>query len=62
MPTLLIRGDYAHKVQAAFAEALSRSVSRIRVVKVSNAAHFPHIENPGETNSAISEFLSKQGM
>ncbi len=59
-PTMLISGESTHKTLAAIAEELSKSIPKIQVAKISNSAHFPHFENPEETNSAITRFLSEQ--
>jgi non-heme chloroperoxidase len=58
--TLLISGENTHKTLAAIAEELSKNIPKIQVVKIANSAHFPHFENPEETNSTITKFLSEQ--
>ncbi len=59
-PTMLISGENTHKTLEAMAEELSKNIPKIQVTKISNSAHFPHFENPQETNSAITKFLSEQ--
>jgi len=58
--TLVISGQNTTKVLAFVAKELSRNIPKVRVAKVSNSAHFPHFENPEETNSEITKFLSEQ--
>lgn len=60
LPTLLISGENTPKALRAIAEEVSKSVPKIQVTKISNAAHFPHFENPEATNAAINKFLSLQ--
>jgi pimeloyl-ACP methyl ester carboxylesterase len=60
MPTMLISGENTSKILVAMAEELSKSIQKIQVVKISNSAHTPNIQNPKETNSAITKFLSEQ--
>jgi pimeloyl-ACP methyl ester carboxylesterase len=59
-PTMLISGENTHKTLAAIAEELSKTIPKLQAVKISNSAHFPHLENPEETNSAITKFLTEQ--
>lgn len=59
-PTMLINGENTHKTLAAMAEELTKNIPKIQVAKISNSTHFPHWENPEETNPAIARFLSKQ--
>jgi pimeloyl-ACP methyl ester carboxylesterase len=59
-PTMLISGEETHKGLSAIAEELTKSIPKIQVAKISNSAHVPHFENPEETNSAITKFLSEQ--
>ncbi len=58
-PTMLISGENTHKTLAAIAEELSKSIPKVQVVKISNSAHFPHLENSEETNLAITKFLTE---
>jgi pimeloyl-ACP methyl ester carboxylesterase len=59
-PTMLISGENTHKTLAAMAEELTKNIPKIQVATISNSAHFPHWENPEDTNSAITRFLSEQ--
>jgi pimeloyl-ACP methyl ester carboxylesterase len=59
-PTMLISGENTHKTLSAMAEELTKTIPKIQVAKISNSTHFPHWENPEETNSAITKFLSQQ--
>jgi pimeloyl-ACP methyl ester carboxylesterase len=59
-PTLVISGENTTKVLTFVARELSRNIPKVRVAKVSSSAHFPHFENPEETNSEIVKFLSEQ--
>jgi non-heme chloroperoxidase len=59
-PTMLVSGENTHKVVSAIVEELTKSIPEIQVAKISNSAHVPHFENPEETNSAITKFLSEQ--
>ena len=59
-PTMLISGENTIKPLAAIAGELSKSIPEIQVAKISNASHSVQVENPEETNSAITKFLSEQ--
>ena len=59
-PTMLINGENTIKPLAAIAEELSKSIPKIQVAKISNSTHSVQLENPEETNSAITRFLSEQ--
>jgi len=59
-PTLVISGENTTKVLVFVAKELSKSIPKVRAVKVSNSAHFPHFENPAETNREMGKFLSEQ--
>jgi pimeloyl-ACP methyl ester carboxylesterase len=59
-PTMLISGENTHKTLAAFAKELTKTIPKIQVAKIPNSTHFPHWENPEETNLAITRFLSEQ--
>jgi len=59
-PTMLISGENTIKPLAAIAEELSKSIPKIQVAKISNSTHSVQLENPKETNSAITRFLSEQ--
>lgn len=58
-PTMLISGVNTHKTLAAIAEELLKNIRGLEVAKISNSAHCPLFENPLETNSAITKFLSQ---
>jgi pimeloyl-ACP methyl ester carboxylesterase len=59
-PTMLISGENTNKPLAAIGEELSKSIPKIQVAKISNSSHSVHLQNPEETNSAITRFLSEQ--
>ena len=59
-PTMLISGENTIKPLAAIADELSKSIPKIQAAKISNSAHSVQLENPEETNSAITRFLSEQ--
>ena len=56
-PTLLINGAKSPKFFHAIVDKLARSIPNSKVARISGSAHFPHIENPGEFNALLLEFL-----
>jgi len=59
-PTMLISGENTNKPLAAMAKELSKNIPKIQVAKISNSSHSVQLQNPGETSSAITRFLSEQ--
>lgn len=56
-PTLLLWGERDALVPAAFADAFTAGIPHARLVLIGGAAHVPMLERPGETASALLDFL-----
>jgi pimeloyl-ACP methyl ester carboxylesterase len=57
-PTLIINGDESALWLRRIGELLAGAVPKSRLVRVSGARHFPHMENPDEFNKRVLAFLS----
>jgi pimeloyl-ACP methyl ester carboxylesterase len=58
-PTLLLTGERSIKALQAIVEALHDSMPNNLMIKVKDAGHLPHIENPEECNKLILKFLTE---
>ncbi len=59
VPTLLIKGDRSPTWLQAMVDNLSKKMPNSSCVQITNSGHLPHIENPSELNSRLSDFLDK---
>jgi len=57
--TLVINGEEGALWLRRIGELFARLVPRGKMVSVSNAKHFPHLENPSEFNEKVLGFLSR---
>jgi pimeloyl-ACP methyl ester carboxylesterase len=57
-PTLIINGENSALWLRRIGELLSQAVLKSKLVKVSGARHFPHLENPDEFNKQVLTFLN----
>ncbi len=58
IPTLLIHGE-EDVVPLWTAEKISQAIPKAKLVRLRSCGHFPYIEKPEETSSAIREFLNR---
>ncbi len=58
-PSLIVNGEESALWLRRIGELLGRAIPNSRVVKVSGARHFPHLENPNEFNEKVLGFLGK---
>ena len=58
-PSLIVNGEESALWLRRIGELLGRAIPNSRVVKVSGAIHFPHLENPNEFNEKVLGFLGK---
>lgn len=58
VPTLVIEGAGEQLLPAGTAQAMADAIPGARLATIPGAGHFCPVENPGEVNRAISEFLS----
>jgi pimeloyl-ACP methyl ester carboxylesterase len=56
--TLVVNGDSGTLWLRRIGVLLVASIPKSQLVRISGAAHFPHIENPAEFNQALRGFLS----
>jgi proline iminopeptidase len=58
VPTLIVQGE-ADAMPLAMLRELSRTIPQAELRVISGAGHFPYIEKPSETFTAISSFLAR---
>ncbi len=56
-PTLLINGADSPKFFRSIVDKLAGSIPKSEATRISNSAHFPHVENPAQFNARLLEFL-----
>lgn len=61
LPTLVIVGEEDCLTPPKYAEFLVRKIANARLVRVPSAGHFVSLEQPGEVNRAIGDFLGALG-
>ena len=61
VPTLLVNGVNSPKFFHTIVDELGKAIPRSETVRISNSAHFPHVENPEEFNKQLLNFLAKNG-
>ena len=59
-PTLLIWGERDGIVAPVYADEFAARLSDSRVVRVSNAGHLPHLEQPRAVSSALQDFVRER--
>ncbi len=60
-PTLIVNGSASALWLRRIGELVSATVPKSRAMKVSNARHFPHMENAAEFNAGVQAFISEAG-
>jgi pimeloyl-ACP methyl ester carboxylesterase len=60
VPVLVVSGEQDGVVPLEYGRALANSFPRARFAPISNAAHFPHMENPGQVFGAIGDFVNTE--
>jgi len=58
-PVLLMHGSDSPKVLHTIAERLAKAIPKSEIAKVSDSAHYPHMEKPQEFNRKVLEFVGK---
>ena len=61
VPTLLVNGVNSSKFFHTIVDVLGKAIPRSETVRISDSAHFPHVENPEEFNKQLLNFLAKNG-
>jgi pimeloyl-ACP methyl ester carboxylesterase len=56
-PVLVLAGEQDGIVPLEYSRAFAGAFPRSRFVPISNAAHFPHMEQPGQVLAAIGDFV-----
>jgi pimeloyl-ACP methyl ester carboxylesterase len=59
-PVLVLAGEQDGVVPLEYSRAFAGAFPRSRFVPISNAAHFPHLEQPGQTLAAIGDFVKTE--
>jgi pimeloyl-ACP methyl ester carboxylesterase len=60
VPTLIAWGQEDRLLPPAYGAAWQRAIPGARLVTVPGAGHLPHVERPGETAGAITDFIAQQ--
>jgi pimeloyl-ACP methyl ester carboxylesterase len=60
IPVLVLAGEQDGVVPLEYSRAFAGAFPRSRFVPISNAAHFPHMEQPGQTLAAIGDFVQTE--
>jgi len=58
--TLVINGEMSALWLRRIGELTARSIPQSEAKQISGSRHFPHMENPGEFNSKVLDFIAKR--
>ncbi|HEY5208332.1 MAG TPA: alpha/beta fold hydrolase [Stellaceae bacterium] len=59
VPTQIVWGEADRVLPVAYGAAWRRAIIGARLVIVAGAGHLPHIEKPGETAGAVTDFIAQ---
>jgi pimeloyl-ACP methyl ester carboxylesterase len=60
VPVLVLAGEQDGIVPLEYGRAFAKAFPRSRFIPIGNAAHFPHMEQPGQTLAAVGEFVNTE--